>query len=83
MFILGYAGSYRNNFTQVFSIKNNVINAALVQTDASTVMRIVLTKFAAVCLSVTRLNHQKKYTSTGIKKICIIKKLFCCFVDIN
>ena len=83
MFVCRYFGCYGNYLTQYFSRINKVINAQLLQKDASKFMRMVFLKFAASVFKCTFLNHHKKYTSIGIKKIWMIKKFVCCKPEIK
>lgn len=66
---LGYCGCYRNYFAQKTDFINKKINAAFEQTDAIRFMRIVFVKLASMLFLFTLLNHQRKYTVTGNRKI--------------
>jgi hypothetical protein len=78
-----YTGCYGDYLAQYFSRINRVINAQLLQKDASKFIRMVFVKFAAPVLTDTFLNHHKKNTRIGIKKICMIKKLVCSRLEVR
>lgn len=64
-----YCSRYGNYFTQAIDLTNKKIKAALEQTDATRFMRMVLVKLASLLSRYTLLNHHRKYTVTGNRKI--------------